>query len=282
MTGDRAIGCDGGGSGARLALLWDGRRHEAKGGPANATSDFAGAVAEVLALLERVAAQAGLAIDALRGVPAHFALAGVVNDEIARAVAAELPLPAVVEEDRRAAVRGALGAGAGYVAGIGTGSYIARQGPEGFASIGGHGLVLGDEASGAWVGRELLRAVIAVADGLAEGSGLTRAVAQEMGGAAGVVGFAASAGPRDFARLAPRVFDAAEDAVAGQIIARGADYIARGVARLGWQTGDVLCLTGGAGPRYAAALPAGMRAALVPAQGSALEGALALALEQRP
>ncbi|WP_074257427.1 hypothetical protein [Vannielia litorea] len=280
MTGPRAIGCDGGGSGSRLVLVWDGLRHEVTGGPANATSDLAGAVAEVAGLLERAAAAAGVPCSALAGVPAHFALAGVVTGEIAEEVARALPVPGVVEEDRRAAVRGALGARAGFVAGIGTGSYLARQGPEGFASIGGHGLVLGDEASGAWLGRALLKAVLAEADGLAEGSDLTRAVSGEMGGVAGVVGFAATAGPQEFARLAPRMFAAEGDPVVAAILEEGAGYIVRGLEALGWQAGDALCLTGGVGPRYAGLLPGGMQAALVEPEGSGLEGALALALEQ--
>ncbi len=278
--GQRAIGCDGGGSGARLALLWDGTRHEVSGGPANVTSDFDGAVREVMALLGQVAERAGLTMAELRGVPAHFALAGAVDAAIRARVAAALPVAGVVEEDRRAAVRGALGAEPGYVAGVGTGSYLARQGPEGFATIGGHGLVLGDEASGAWAGRALLKAALAVEDGMEPGTALTQEVAAELGGASGIVAFAAKAGPREFAMLAPKVFEAERDSVARRIMVRGAEYIARGVLALGWQAGDALCLTGGVGPRYAGLLPDAMQDALVPARGSALDGALALALEQ--
>ncbi|MBY6155045.1 ATPase [Vannielia litorea] len=282
MAAVRAIGCDGGGSGSRLVLLWDGARHEVTGGPANATSDRAGAVDEISALLVRSAEAAGVAVKALKGIPAHYAIAGVVDESIARAVAEALPVPGVVEEDQRAAVRGALGAEPGFVAGIGTGSYLARQGEAGFATIGGHGLVLGDEASGAWLGRELLRAVLAVADGMEPETALTRAVSGEFGGASGVVAFAAGARPQEFASLAPRVFEAEGDAVARHMLVRGGDYIARGLLALGWSAGDAICLTGGAGPRYAGFLPQEMQDALVPARGSALDGALALALEQRP
>ena len=280
MTGRSAIGCDGGGSGSRLALLWEGRRHEVTGGPANVTSDYDGAVAEVAGLLHRATEAAGVTLTALGGLPAHFALAGAVDGTIAGRVAAALPVAGVVEEDRRAATRGALGTGLGYVAGIGTGSYLARQGPEGFTTIGGHGLVLGDEASGAWAGRALLRAVLAVEDGLEPPTPLTREISAEMGGTAGIVGFAAQAGPGAFAALAPRVFEAQTDAVARNIATQGAEYIARGLRALGWRAGDAMCLIGGVGPRYAGLLPPEMQAALVEARGSALDGALALALEQ--
>ncbi|QDC08086.1 ATPase [Oceanicola sp. D3] len=280
MSRARAIGCDGGGSGARLALVWDGLRHEVCGGPANVTSDFAGAVAEVSGLLHRAAQLAGVSLEDLRGVPAHFALAGVVDERVATRVAAALPLEGVVEEDRRAAVRGALGERPGHVAGIGTGSYLARQGPDGFETIGGHGLVLGDEASGAWMGRALLKAVLAVEDGVEPATALTRQIAEEMGGVSGIVAFAAEAGPSDFAALAPRLLDAKTDSAARHIIVAGADYIARGLLALGWKEGGAICLIGGIGGKYADFLPTQMQKALVGAEGSALDGALALAMEQ--
>lgn len=275
-----AIGCDGGGSGARLVLLWEGVRHEVTGGPANVMSDRIGALAQIVTLLEQAAARAGVSLEALADVPAHLALAGVVDVESAEAVARELPLrAAVVEEDRRAAVRGALGSAEGTVAGIGTGSYVARQGAEGFRTIGGHGLVLGDQASGAWAGRALLRAVLAAEDGLAPPSDLTRQTLHQMGGSAGIVGFAAEAEPKDFARLAPLVFDSLADPVADSIIAEGADYLERALLAVGWRAGEALCLAGGVGGRYASRLPPEMQAALVAPRGTSLDGALALALE---
>lgn len=275
-----AIGCDGGGSGARLVLLWEGVRHEVTGGPANVMSDRIGALAQIVTLLEQAAARAGVSLEALADVPAHLALAGVVDVESAEAVARELPLrAAVVEEDRRAAVRGALGSAEGTVAGIGTGSYVARQGAEGFRTIGGHGLVLGDQASGAWAGRALLRAVLAAEDGLTPPSDLTRQTLHEMGGSAGIVGFAAEAEPKDFARLAPLVFDSLADPVADSIIAEGADYLERALLAVGWRAGEALCLAGGVGGRYASRLPPEMQAALVAPRGTSLDGALALALE---
>lgn len=275
-----AIGCDGGGSGARLVLLWEGVRHEVTGGPANVMSDRIGALAQIVTLLEQAAARAGVSLEALADVPAHLALAGVVDVESAEAVARELPLrAAIVEEDRRAAVRGALGSAEGTVAGIGTGSYVARQGAEGFRTIGGHGLVLGDQASGAWAGRALLRAVLAAEDGLAPPSDLTRQTLHQMGGSAGIVGFAAEAEPKDFARLAPLVFDSLADPVADSIIAEGADYLERALLAVGWRAGEALCLAGGVGGRYASRLPPEMQAALVAPRGTSLDGALALALE---
>ena len=282
-TSTRALGCDGGGSGCRMALIWDGARFEVVGGPANVSTDRRGAEEELAHLLSRVTEQAGLIIGDLAQVPAYFGLAGIISEDMASALARSLPLERlVVEEDRRAAVRGALGPKAGFVAGIGTGSYLARQGADqSFVATGGHGLVLGDEASGAWAGREALRAVLAAEDGLTPGSPLTKALRHEFGGPAGIIAFAGTAQPADFAKLAPRIFDAEGkgDAAARYIVVQGADYIARGLLGLGWREGDVLCLAGGLGPSYGPHLPDEMQAALVPAEASALDGALALAKE---
>jgi dTDP-4-dehydrorhamnose reductase len=97
--------------------------------------------------------------------------------------------------------------------------------------------------------------------------------------AAGVVAFAGRATPADFAALAPRLLDAATagDGTALALLRQGADYIARGVNRLGWQPGEALCPIGGLAASYTPYLPAPMASSLVDPQGSALDGALALA-----
>ncbi|APZ54188.1 BadF/BadG/BcrA/BcrD ATPase family protein [Salipiger abyssi] len=277
------LAADAGGSTCRLALERDGERIETRLGAANVTSDFDGALRTLISGLSEIAKQAGLSLDALRPCPAYLALAGVTGPEIAARVAAALPLDqAVIEEDRRAAVAGALGEQTGCVAGIGTGSFLARQESDAFATLGGYGLVLGDEASGAWLGRELLVQVLRARDGLEVRSPLTDAVLEEMGGAPGIVTFAARATPRDFGTLAPRVTGARGDAVADFLMRRGAGYIATGLNALGWGPEEPLCLIGGVAASYADWLPREMAQALHPARGSALDGALALARRMVP
>nr|WP_274705557.1 BadF/BadG/BcrA/BcrD ATPase family protein [Salipiger pentaromativorans] len=256
----------------------EGTRIELRLGAANVTSDFDGAVATLVSGLSELANSAGLALQALRPCPAYLALAGVTGPEIAARVAAALPLDrAVVEEDRRAAVAGALGEATGCVAGIGTGSFLARQADGGFSTLGGYGLTLGDEASGAWLGREALAYSLRARDGLEPASALTGALLDEMGGAAGIVAFATGATPQDFGRLAPRVTAARGDTAAERLMRRGAGYIATGINALGWAPGEPVCLIGGVAGAYAPWLPREMAQALVPAKGSGLDGALALA-----
>lgn len=274
------IGVDGGGTSCRLALLHAGRRVDVRGGPANVSTDMAGALANLSQGLESLAEQAGLPQEALAQARAYLGLAGVVSADLARAVAEALPFAASrVEDDRIAALHGALGGRDGTVFGIGTGSFLGRRAGAAVDLIGGWGFVLGDEASGADLGRRLLRVALHTVDGLAPATGLTTDILQDMGGPPGVVAFAGRATPAEFAALAPRVLDAASagDGTAVALMQAGADYIARSAQQLGWQPGDPLCPIGGLAARYAPFLPDTMAASLVEPQGTALDGALALA-----
>ncbi|MGI3186087.1 BadF/BadG/BcrA/BcrD ATPase family protein [Nioella aestuarii] len=274
------IGVDGGGSNCRLALDTGSHVHEVKAGSANVSTDLHGALATLRNGLESLAESAGMTLDDLRMARTYLGLAGVVSPAIAETVVKALPLDnAVVEDDRIAAVVGALGQDSGAVIGIGTGSFLARRSAGGIDLIGGWGFVLGDEASGADLGRKLLARALHTADGLTPGSVLTSEVLDEMNGPAGIVGFATTAKPVDFARFAPRIVEAAGngDAIAHKLMSEGAAYILAGLDRLGWQRAERLCLIGGLAQQYRAFLPAQVSEALTDPDDSALGGALALA-----
>lgn len=280
MSHPLLIGIDGGGTTCRGAALYNGKRVTRAVPGANATSDFDGAVTAVRSVAQALAEALGLPMETIAQAPAYLGMAGVVDARVAERLRAALPFDrAVIEEDRRASVVDALGPGEGAVAVIGTGSFLARQAGGRMRFLGGYGLALGDEASGAWLGREALAATLREAEGWGAGSDLTRGLWDEMGGRSGIIAFAARARSRDLAELAPGVVAAAEggDAQASDIVTRGADYIAEALAALGWQLGEDLCLTGGLGRVYASALPTAMRAALSKPQGAAPDGALALA-----
>lgn len=274
------IGVDGGGSNCRLALDTGTRVYEVKCGSANVSTDLHGALATLRNGFESLAQSAGLTLDDLRHARAYLGLAGVVSPTIAETVAEALHMDnVVVEDDRIAAVVGALGDDDGAVIGIGTGSFLARRARNHIELIGGWGFVLGDEASGADLGRKLLSRALHAADGLISGSSLTSEILTEMNGPAGIVGFAAAAKPVDFARFAPRIVEAAGngDAVACALMNEGAAYIVAGLDRLGWQQGERLCLIGGLAQRYRAFLPTHLVDALTDPDDTALAGALALA-----
>lgn len=274
------LAVDGGGTRCRLVLDGPDGRKVVEAGSANVTSDFEAAIAEIDAGITALAEAAGLARESLLALPTYLGLAGVSDEAMAARVADALPLAHVrVEEDWRAALRGALGPRDGALAHCGTGSFFSIQVGDKVRSVGGWGSRLGDEASAFWVARAALTATLEVADGLAAPTGLTDAVLARFGTPGGIVAHAAKATPGEIAEIAPLVTAAAEagDPMARAILQSGADHIARVLGKIGWRPGMALCLTGGIGPAYRPFLPAELRAALVEPAGKPIDGAVALA-----
>ncbi|WP_170331829.1 BadF/BadG/BcrA/BcrD ATPase family protein [Ruegeria arenilitoris] len=278
------VAVDGGGTRCRVACEVDGVARCAETGAANVSTDFDGALAQVRAGLDALSRQIGVDVADLRGWPAFVGLAGVTDDVIAERLRDALGLTcARVEDDRPAAVRGALGAQDGLIAHCGTGSFLAAQVDGAMRFAGGWGSVLGDEASAQWVGRRALSETLCAHDGTQVQTGLTQKLLADLQGTAGIVSFAGYATPAQFGTLAPAVTAAAQagDSVAVEILQAGADYIAETAKRLGWQAGRAICLTGGIAGQYAPYLPKEMQSALRPPKGEPLTGALAMAKEVR-
>lgn len=275
------IGVDGGGTSCRIVIERGGRRWEHKIGPANVASDFDGALARLGDGLREAAAKAGLSPEVLENAVAFMGLAGVLGPEDGAAVAQKLKFRKIrVDSDRVSAIAGALGDATGTLAGLGTGSFVIRQDAGTTRALGGWGLALGDEASGAWLGRGLLARTLQAVDGMGPASDLTRRVRAEFSGSCEKIAhFGVSAGPGDFAAWAPKVFEAAfaRDPVALDLVQEGAGWIEKAAHVLGWSAGEALCLTGGLGPRYSDYLSQPLRAALTPPKGTPLDGALSLA-----
>ncbi|MFD1343666.1 BadF/BadG/BcrA/BcrD ATPase family protein [Litorisediminicola beolgyonensis] len=271
------IAVDAGGSTSRFVLVTGEGRIEHRGTGANVFTDFDAAL-EVL--WDGIHALGSRARRKLSEVPAYLALAGVIDAEVGQRVARALPLMRCrVEEDWRASVVGALGSADGAVINIGTGSFLARQEGGRLQALGGHGLILGDEASGAWLGRSYLTRALHAAEGLGPMTPALDGLLAAKGGMSGIVGFASRARPSDFAEIAPQVVTAAQngDAVAQALIEEGAAYLDRALGALGWRGHEPICLQGGLSEAYAEALSEPVRAALIPPRGSALDGAVTLA-----
>lgn len=268
------LAVDGGGSGCRVALVWQGIRLEATGGPANVFTDPEAGAAAIDEALIHIASKAGIRRRDLSALPAYLGVAGVMTHAQGVALAQRLRLPgAVIEDDRRAGVTGALGASDGVVAMLGTGSFFARVTGEGMTVIGGWGHRFSDEGSGAWIGARLLRAAFRAADGRGPDSPLVAEFLDAHGGALGLLRSHATAGAERLAALAPAVFDAPEDPVARVILEAAVTTVKSALADLGWDGADPVCLAGGIGPRLAPHFGAPLR----PPEGSALDGALRLA-----
>ena len=277
-----ALAVDGGGTHCRIAAQSDGTLSFVETGSANISTDFNGAVSQVLDGLKDIAAKTAINMDDLIDLPAFVGLAGVTDRQIADQLRAALPLKNVrIEDDRPAALRGALGDQDGVIAHCGTGSFFGLQLGSIMRFLGGWGPVLGDEASAQWVGRAVLRDTLEAVDGRRPTSELANELLDEFEGAAGIVRFAGSARPSDFGSIAPRVTDFAArgDALAERIMFAGASEIERGLKHIGWTPGRAICLTGGIGPQFEPYLPITMQTELVPASGEPLSGALHLACE---
>ena len=128
----------------------------------------------------------------------------------------------VVEPDFAVALDDAFGDGTGVLLISGTGSSAFGRGPAGAtARCGGWGLAIGDEGSGAWIGRRALSVVAAAADGREPETALTGALltALELKETSALVAWAASATPAALAALAPVVLQVADggDQRAGSI-----------------------------------------------------------------
>lgn len=274
------IAVDGGGTRCRLVLAAGSGRHAVEVGPANVTSDFDCAVAEIAAGLESLAKSAGMPMPALADVPAYVGLAGATDATVCARVAAALPLRRVrVEDDRRAALRGALGVRDGAIAHFGTGSFYGFQAGGNVRLAGGWGARLGDEGSAFWVGRTALSATLDAVDGLIAPSALTDALLARFDTPYGIVTHAAAASPAEIGALAQVVTAASADGdrVGREILTRGAEDIARVTEKLGWQPGMALCLTGGLGPVYRDYLSESLRNALVRPSAAPIDGAVELA-----
>lgn len=280
QTTPQFIAVDGGGTRCRVALQRGTDEIAVEVGSANVTSDFDAAIHQIELGLLKVAGRAWLTLADLREVPAYLGLAGVAGAAMAERVRAALPLDHTqVEDDRRSALRGALGRADGVIAHCGTGSFFASQinGAPQFA--GGWGPVLGDEASAQWVGRRALTLTLAAIDGLAPDTSLARHCLETYNGPAGIVAFAASAKQVEFGQIAPAVTRRAKegDVLAIQILKEAADVLAQTLPQLGWKAGMPLCLTGGIARYFAPYLPKDMSAMLRDPLGEPLVGALTLA-----
>lgn len=279
---EHIIGIDGGGSGCRVAIANRSGNilGKGEGGPANATTDMDGTIRHIREALSLAADEAGLTEPGLSKAQAHAGIAGVLTPAQAGQITEALPMPTRVTEDKITALRGALGDRDGILLAIGTGTLIGASHKGAHRFLGGYGMILSDQASGAWLGRSLLTEALLCHDGLAPPSDLTRQIMDSFeDDPNAIVAFAASATPRDFASYAPAIAKAAKtgDPMALNLMQTGSIYLTHAIDTLGLARTDVLCLAGGLGPSYADWLMPNHKAHLAPPEGSPLDGALLLA-----
>jgi glucosamine kinase len=278
------LGIDGGGTSCRARLCaFSGRLlGEATTGPANLRLGLQQSFSAVLGAATQCLSHAGLPHSDLEKIVACLALAGA-SEPTYMAAAQSFPLPfrrAIVTTDAHAACLGAHGERDGGVIVAGTGAV-------GWATVGGQthriggwGMPISDEGSGAWLGSEAVRRLLWAFDGRLPWSPLLRALGDRFAhDPHTVVTWAQSASPGDFGSLAPDVFAHAlrGDPVGCQLVDLAAAHIDALAARLIELGATRLALVGGCAPFLAPSLKERTRSHLVEPAGDALSGALCLA-----
>ncbi|MGZ8403095.1 MAG: BadF/BadG/BcrA/BcrD ATPase family protein [Rhodoplanes sp.] len=261
-------------SGARLG--------EAVTGPANIRLGLDTSLAAVLQATLLCLEQAGLSSFDLPRITACLALAGASEPaDLAAAQAKRLPFGrTLITADAHAACVGAHGGRNGGVIVVGTGTIGWAELDGRHCRVGGWGLPISDEGSGAWLGCEALRRVLWARDGRMAWTGLLGALFEQFeGDAHAIVRWASEASPGDFGTLAPFVVEHAKlgDAAGIELMRLAAAHVDALAARLAALGAHRLALVGGLAPHMEEWVSATTRASLVPPVGDELDGALHLA-----
>jgi glucosamine kinase len=228
-----------------------------------------------------------LSEDDLSRVVACLAMAGASEpDYAAAAEGREHPFRRIImTTDAHAACIGAHAGRDGgiIIAGTGTIGWAIVQGK--VHRIGGCGLPISDEGSGAWLGNELLRRVLWARDGRVPWTPLLRGAFADFGeDPHAILDWVVEAQPADLGAYAPRIVahaaerDAAErDDAAIELMSLAAGHIDALAARLVQCGADRLSLMGGLAPSLQSYLTPATQSHLVEPAGDALTGALTLA-----
>jgi glucosamine kinase len=278
------LGVDGGGTNCRARLITSSGKilGEAVSGPANLRLGLRRSFAAVSVVTADCLDQAGLPFSQARRIIACLALAGASEPtQLAAAQAHEYPFAkTLVTTDAHAACIGAHGERDGGIIVAGTGSIGWARVKGRTYRIGGWGLPISDEGSGAWLGCEALRRVLWANDGRTGWTPALRAVSAEFDhDPHAIVRWTHSASPRDFGSFAPHIIEHAArgDPVASELMQRAAAHIDAIAARLAALGATRLALVGGCARFIQSWLSDETKSRLVEPAGDALQGALHLA-----
>lgn len=278
------LGVDGGGTRCR-ARLCDASREllaEAETGPANLRLGVGRSFAAAIDAAHECLDRAGIPQQSSADIVACLALAGASEPgHLAAAQTHQHPFrQAMVTTDAHAACVGAHGNSDGgiIVAGTGTVGWAIVRGTT--YRVGGWGLPLSDEGSGAWIGCEALRRVLWAADGRLAWTPLLQALFADFAGDPhAIVAWAATASPREYGTFTTRIvyYAARGDVAAVQLMQSSAAHIDALAARLVTLGANRLALSGGFASSLRPWLAPATASHLVEPAGDALTGALALA-----
>lgn len=278
------IGVDGGGSNCRARLRDAAGRFcgtAEGGGAANVYLDFEGAIGTIKRIIKTLTSAGGLDPADVSRARIGLGLAGVSSGAVSDRVRASLGEfeHVTVVHDGVAACLGAHAGGDGglVIAGTGSAAVLRLRGVN--TSFGGRGFILGDDGSGAWIGRSIWQHALRAFDGLASRSTFLDGLMEEFEyDPSALIAWARTAPSHAFAAYAPQVFAAADagDPAAARIIGTAADAIGELIESLNSRGAPRISLVGGMAGAISPYLPQRAREFLRPALADAIEGALLL------
>ncbi|MDQ0325812.1 glucosamine kinase [Rhodopseudomonas julia] len=268
-----------------------------EGGACNPSTDLAGAIAVLDALINVLCRQTNPATER-RSVVLSLGVAGLVDvgRRTSFLAAAEGFAEIVAMSDGYAALIGAGGGQPARLVILGTGAAGHRLFADGTSiQRDGWGFLGGDRGSGAWLGRRAVEAALKSYDGAAPESLLSQRLTARLGGnEAAILDWLLQARPRDFASLVLEIVAAAEagDGAADALLEAAADEAAalvrslgereRGESGRGEGEGEPLYLLGGLSELLRTRIETRLNQRFGVPQGGALDGCLLVARRQAP
>ena len=279
---DVYLGIDGGGTKckARLEDAQGDLLAEAIAGPANAARNLTGSVKAVLEASEKAIAKANIKGLTLNQIHAGIGLAGINIPQVKQAFLKQsLPFASWhITTDLHIACLGAHLGQDGAIVIVGTGSSgVAIHNDQHF-EMGGHGFVVGDKGSGAWLGKMAISHCLETLDGITPNNLLSKQVINllDCDSAYDLVNLTLEAKPALFASIAPLIFQLAasqqEDALL--LVDQAATYINKICHRLLSGNLHRLSLIGGISQPLTPYLDSQLQAIIRPAQATPEQGAI--------
>tara|TARA_B110000503_G_C7136109_1_gene408876 strand:+ start:1016 stop:1909 length:894 start_codon:yes stop_codon:yes gene_type:complete len=276
------LGIDGGGTKckARLEDAQGNLLAEAIAGPANAARNLTGSVKAVLEASEKAIAKANIKGLTLNQIHAGIGLAGINIPQVKQAFLKQsLPFASWhITTDLHIACLGAHLGQDGAIVIVGTGSSgVAIHNDQQF-EMGGHGFVVGDKGSGAWLGKMAISHCLETLDGITPNNLLSKQVINllDCDSAYDLVNLTLEAKPVLFASVAPLIFQLAanqqEDALL--LVNQAATYINKICHRLLSGNLHRLSLIGGITQPLTPYLDSQLQAIIRPAQATPEQGAI--------
>jgi glucosamine kinase len=276
------IGIDGGGTKckARLEDLQGNLLAEATAGPANAARNLTGSVDAVLEASQKVIAKANIKGLTVNNIHAGIGLAGINIPQVKQAFLKQsLPFASWhVTTDLHIACLGAHLGQDGAIVIVGTGSSGIAIHNNQHLEIGGHGFVIGDKGSGAWLGKMAISHCLETLDGLVPKNILCEHIMSLLNcdNAYDLVNLTLEAKPAFYATMAPLIFQLAanqqEDALL--LVNQAATYINKICQRLLSGNLDRLSLIGGITQPLIPYLDSQLQTIIQPAKATPEQGAI--------